>query len=1017
MKAFDATRLKDPAFFAENRVPAHSDHVAYASEEEMREGTTSLRHSLNGPWKFFHALQQSQVLPGFEAADFDCHPWADIFVPAHIQMEGYGAPQYCNTQYPWDGHEEVEIGEVPERFNPVACYVRYFFLPEAMKGRRVFVSFQGAESCVAVWLNGHYVGFSSDSFTPHDFELTPYLTEGENKLACRVDRWSAGSWLEDQDFMRFSGLFRDVYLYAKPAAHLEDLRIKTILDDDCRDAELKVRLQVEGPAPWQVRLRLKDGERVLAAENVEGAGEAVEVSLPVSNPRKWSSEDPYLYDLVLEVYSSEGELTEIVPQRVGFRRFEIKNSLMLLNGRRIVFKGTNRHDFCAETGRAVTPEKIREALLTMKRNNINAVRTSHYPNHSALYALCDELGLYVIAENNMETHGIWDQVTSGEKPLSYALPGDRTEWQDMLLDRVNATYQRDKNHACVLIWSCGNESFGGSVIHEMSRLFHRLDDTRPVHYEGVSRGRDQRYPDTTDMYSEMYTPVAGIREFLKTHRDKPFILCEYTHSMGNSNGAMHWYTEYAYEEPLYQGGFIWDFQDQTIRNRDRYGRTTLTYGGDHGDRPHDGNFSGNGIVYGDGTPTPKLQEVRYNYQDIVIRVDQSGMRVINRAMFTPTSAWDCVAILSRDGQELERAEVATDVAPGEERVYPLPFGERKQPGEYCVTISFRLRQDTAWAERGWEIAWGQGVWTVEGARPRMACAPLRIVRGSRNLGVSGTDFEVLFSYLSGGLASYRFAGREMFRAYPMPNFWRAPIDNDRGSHMPERYGQWKLASLYASPNADREIAEANRNRVITENADGSVSIPFYYRLPTTPAARCDVTYTVYPTGRVAVHLSYDPVEGLGDMPEFGMLMKLDADYDQLRWYGLGPEENYWDRCEGAKLGIWRKTVAENVARYPKPQECGAHTGVRWAEVTDARGRGLRFTGDRMTFSALPWTPHELENAAHDFELPPVHYTVIRAALRQMGVGGDDSWGARTHPEYLIDVSKRLEFTFCFEGIR
>ena len=1015
LMSFEYSRIKDPGYFAENREPAHSDHVAYANPAELEAGESSLRASLNGYWKFHHAMNEGQVIPGFEAADFDCHSWDNIAVPAHIQMEGYGVPHYCNTQYPWDGYQDVEIGEIPEQYNPVASYVRYFYLPESMKGQRVFVSFQGAESCIALWLNGHYVGFSSDSFTPSDFELTGYLVEGENKLACRVYRWSAGSWLEDQDFMRFSGLFRDVFLYAKPAVHVQDIRICTQLDDDYRDATLEAKVKLEAQNGWRLRLTLKDGENTAAEAAQEGTQAEAEFHIPVSNPRKWSAEKPNLYQLLIEACGPDGQLMEVMRQNVGFRRFELKDGVMQINGQRIVFKGTNRHDYCAETGRAVTPEKIRRDLITMKRNNINAVRTSHYPNHSALYALCDELGLYVIDENNMETHGTWDPIVRKQKPIEYALPGNRMEWKDILLDRVNSTYQRDKNHPCVLIWSCGNESFGGDVIYEMSQLFRKLDDTRLVHYEGVAN--DRRRNETSDMESQMYTPVAKIREFLAEHRDKPFILCEYTHSMGNSNGAMHKYTEYAYEEPLYQGGFIWDFLDQTVHNKDRYGNPTLSYGGDHGEHPTDYNFSGNGIVYGDGTPTPKLQEVKYNYQNIVAEVGKDAVTVRNRSLFTSTAEYDCVLTLARDGVTIAEATLDTDVPPLDEATYPLPFAAQTRGGEYAVTASFRLKADTAWAQRGFEVAFGQGVYRVDaGAAKHEPHRALRVVYGANNLGVMGDCFEVLFSYLNGGLASYRFGGRDMFKTIPMPNFWRAPTDNDRGNFMAARYGQWKLASLYASHRCTMELFVRNMKPPVAEHEDGSVSIQYVYALPMTPVAYCDVTYTVHPCGKVDVKLGYDPVEGLSTMPEFGMMLKMDADYDQLRWYGLGPDENYVDRNCGAKLGIWQKPVRENMARYPLPQECGNHTGVRWAEVTDFRGRGLRFSGDGMEFSALPYTPHELENAAHDYELPPVHYTVIRAAKMQMGVAGDDSWGARTHEEYLIDVSKRLEFQFSFQGI-
>ena len=1012
--SFDYNNLKNPGYFAENREPAHSDHEAYASLEELQAGESSLRHSLNGHWKFFHALNERQVIPGFEAADYDCRPWADIVVPAHIQMEGYGVPQYCNIQYPWDGSEDVVIGELPQSFNPVACYVKYFDLPENMLGQRVFVSFQGAESCVAVWLNGHYVGFSSDSFTPSDFELTDYLTEGENKLACRVYRFSAGSWLESQDFMRFSGLFRDVFLYAKPAVHVDDVRVKTHLDVHYQDAMLEVRLRLTARADWQLCLELFDGDKRVAQDVMAGDWDLAEFAMPIQAPKLWSAEQPYLYTLRITASDEAGQVTEVVEQRVGFRRFEIKDGLMQLNGKRIVFKGTNRHDYCAESGRAVTPEKIRRDLITMKRHNINAVRTSHYPNHSALYALCDELGLYVIDENNMETHGVWEEVTRGIRPLEEMLPGNRADWQDILLDRVNSTYQRDKNHACVLIWSCGNESMGGDVICAMSKRFKELDDTRPVHYEGVSH--DPRRPETTDIESQMYTPVTQLRKFLAEHREKPFILCEYTHSMGNSNGAMHKYTEYAYEEPLYQGGFIWDFLDQSVRSKDRYGNVIYNYGGDNGEMPHDGNFCGNGIVFGDGSPSQKLQEVKYNYQNIVAKVDRDSVRVVNRHLFTNTSAYDCVLTLEREGVKVAETPLETDVPPMQEAVYPLPFPAQTRGGEYAVTASFRLKHATAWAEAGYEVAFGQGIYRVASTPKLTWNSPLKVVHGVHNVGVFGDHFSVMFDGMAGGLASYRYGGVELIKGMPMPNFWRAPTDNDRGNGMPQRYAQWKIASLYATIRGDMDSAIANMAMPVTENDDESVSLTFRYALPTSPAAKCAVTYTVRPSGQVDVNLAYDPVPGLGDMPEFGMMLRMDADYDQLRWYGLGPDENYSDRHEGARLGLWKRAVRDNMAPYLLPQECGNHTGVRWAEVTDYRGRGLRFTADNMEFSALPYTPHEIENAAHHFELPPVHYTVVRAAMMQMGIAGDDSWGARTHEEYLIDVSKPLSFTFSFRGV-
>ena len=1013
---FDFNLLKDPGYFRENRLDAHSDHAYYLSAAELESGKMSMRESLNGLWKFFYAQNPGQVIPGFESPDFDCRGWRDIPVPAHIQLEGYGEPQYANVEYPWDGHEDRDLlpGDVPERFNPVGCYVKYFTLPQRMKGRRVFISFQGAESCIAVWLNGKYIGFSGDTFTPHEFELTDALVDGQNKLACRVYRWCAGSWLEDQDFLRFSGLYRDVYLFAVPQSHVWDLQVTAEPEADGTVGRLKWKAQVDAPdgAVLTVALKGIDGtveKAVWDDDNVTAEGE-----LAVEDPRLWSAEDPFLYDLDVTLQGTDGE-TEYIRQKVGFRKVEIRNSVILVNGVRVVFKGVNRHDFCGATGRAVPEEKVREALLLMKRNNINAIRTSHYPNASVLYRLADELGLYVIDECNMETHGMWDCFLRGEAMF----PGDRTEWQPLLLDRVRSMVGRDRNHPCIVMWSCGNESLTGHVILEMSREFKRLDPTRLVHYEGDSHApAEYRLREITDVESEMYTPAAKIRAYLQEHREKPFILCEYTHSMGNSNGAMHKYTELVYEEELYQGGFIWDYIDQALSTRDRFGKDTLLYGGDWGDRPTDGIFCGNGIVFADGKETPKLQEVKYNYQNIKITVEGNRAEICNRHMFTDTSAYRCVVTLEREGVETGRWEMETAVPPLSSETVTLPFELPEAPGEYAATVSFRLREDEPWAPMGYEVAFGQGVWKTEaekvcdgGGHPELFC-----LSSPWNITVRGDSFQLMFSKISGELNSYKWGDTELLKAPLLPNFWRAPINNDNGNGMPQRYAQWKIASMYCRPGITRETREKNMNAPLVRGEDGSVSFTLTYDLPTNPAAACDVTYRVHPCGKVDVCMTYDPVEGLGDMPEFGMIMKLDADYDRVRFLGLGPDENYTDRREGARLGIWQYRAAENMTPYLLPQECGNRTGVRWAEITGVRGHGLKLWLNGGEFSALPWTPHEIENAAHGYELPPVCYTVLKMSAQQMGVGGDDSWGARTHEEYLLDVSGRKEFRFSFKGM-
>ena len=881
-----------------------------------------------------------------------------------------------------------------------------------MEGKKVFISFQGAESGIAVWLNGNFVGYSEDTFTPSEFELTPYLKEGENKLAAQVFKWTSSSWCEDQDFFRFSGIYRDVYLYAIPEVHVSDVKIQTLLDDTFTKADLVIDTKATKAGKVKITL-FKDGKKLQSVEETL-AGESQYV-MKVENPELWSAESPVLYDLLLEVMDENGQVTEVIPQRVGFRRFEMKDSIMMLNGKRIVFKGVNRHEFSSVSGRVVSREELIKDLVTMKQNNINAIRTCHYPDAVGIYELCDEYGIYMIAECNLESHGSWDISAEQTGDFSKVVPCDRPEWMDMMLDRVNSMYQRDKNHPAILIWSCGNEAFGGKVIYEMSQLYRKMDPNRLVHYEGVYH--DRRYNDTSDMESQMYPSVEAIKEFLEKDRSKPFICCEYTHAMGNSCGGMHKYTDLTDSEPSYQGGFIWDYIDQSIYKKDRYGKEFQAYGGDFNDRPCDYNFSGNGIAYGgERDASPKMQDVKFNYQNISAKVEKDQATIVNKNLFINTDSFDCFVVLAKDGKEVKEVPMETHVAPLSEETVSLPIPVQTLPGEYAVTVSFRLKEDTVWAKRGHEVAFGQGVYKVEAPAKAVKPARFEVIRSGHDFGVRGENFDVLFSYLNGGLASYRYGGVEMIQMIPRPNFWRAPVDNDNGSLMQMRCGQWKLASMYLSHKYPTGGHYPGMHIPEIEVLDDSAKITFTYAMPTTPATECKLSYQVYGDGSIRTTLTYDPVEGLGDMPEFGVMFKFDADYDNVTWYGMGPEETYVDRCEGAKLGIYRNKVEDNMAKYMVPQECGNKVGVRWASVTDRKGRGMLFTGDAMEFSALPYTPHEMENAMHPFELPQVHYTVVRVSKQQMGIAGDDSWGAKPLPEYLIKTDEKMEFTFTFKGI-
>lgn len=986
---FSYERVLPPEVFEENRQRPHSDHSFVPPEGG------SFRLSLDGDWQFHYAERYEDTVKDFADPAVDCSGWPVIQVPGHIQLQGYGRPQYVNIQYPWDGREAVEPGEAPRQRNPVGSYVKIFTLPEQFRGKRVIVSFQGAESGLAVWLNGAYVGYGEDGYTPSEFELTPYLREGENKLAVQVFQWTAASWCEDQDFFRFSGLFRSVYLYAVPESHIWDLRLKQELSEDFSRGTLTVESRCLGKGSAAFTLEF-EGETAAAGEGALGET----VTMRVDRPRLWSAEDPALYTLRITVRNEKGRAVEEIRQTVGFRRFGIVNGIMTLNGKRLLLRGVNRHEFSCTRGRAITEDEIRTDILTMKRNNINAVRTSHYPNQSAFYDLCDRYGLYVMDEMNLEAHGSWSLMDAGVLTPEQHVPGDNPRWRAPLLARAEAMVERDKNHPCVLIWSCGNESYGGENLLEVSRYFHRVDD-RPVHYEGATV--DKRHPEISDLFSNMYFPAEMIREQLQKDSSRPAVSCEYGHAMGNAFGGQKWYLELTEEMPAYQGGFIWDYMDQALLTKNGAGQEILGYGGDFNDRPNDGNFSGNGIVYSlDRTPSPKMPEVKALYQELNAEIENGNAHIQNRYLFTNSDQFDCVVELRRQGAVIAQAPLGTRVAPGTRETYRLPLWPADLEDEYTVILSFRLKEDTLWAPKGHEVAFSQRTLGRRKEEPRRD-ANLTITEGDWNIGVQGPDFRLLFSRAK-GLISWVKKDREMIRLAPRPNFWRAPTDNDRGWQEPTLAGQWKLASLYQRIEGCRVDRQGETLRIRYEIVLG-----------TQPESRCSLIYRVAPSGVVETELAFDPGTVEGPLPEFGVAFSMGRSFDRVRWYGPGPEESYCDRHLGLKMGIYETSAADGMAGYLKPQECGNHWGTRWAEIREEDGTGLRISGQELEFSALPYTPHELEYADHPAELPKAYQTVVKVSRKQMGLGADDSWGARPQEENFLRKEPAV-FRFILEAV-
>lgn len=987
--------LEDPEVFAVNRIPAHSDHTYFEKGTEER----PLRQCLNGSWLFSYAKNPSMRVERFYEDSYDCSGFDTIQVPGHLETQGYGRNQYINTMYPWDGEEFLRPPMISKRNNPVGSYVKYFTLEEQMKGKRTFISFQGVETAFYVWLNGTFIGYSEDSFTPAEFELTETLREGENKLAVEVYKRSSASWLEDQDFFRFSGIFRDVFLYSIPRVHVRDIFVKAGLTDSYQEGTLEIRAElIGGIDDVTIEASLRDGdEKEIWNGNAEGKEEVFFKASGLA-VLPWSAEEPRLYRLYLYVKNEEGQILEFIPQKVGFRRFEMKDRIMCLNGKRILFKGVNRHEFNPVRGRAITREDMLWDIRFMKQHNINAVRTSHYPNQTLWYELCDEYGIYLIDETNLESHGSWQKL--GEVEPSWNVPGDRPEWKAAVLDRASSMFERDKNHPSVLIWSCGNESYAGTDIEAMSEYFHEKDDSRLVHYEGVFWNR--KYDHISDMESRMYAKPAEIEEYLENDPKKPYISCEYMHSMGNSTGGMKLYTDLEKKYPLYQGGFIWDYIDQSLYRVNELGERVLTYGGDHDERATDYEFCGNGIVYADRKASPKAQEVKALYADIKLEPDEKGVKIINDSLFVSTGRYVLAYRLLKEDRCLYEAETETDVAPESEAYVNLTYPELPGTGEFIYEVSLRLKDDTLWAKAGHEISFGQYVKKTADKAEEKTC-PLEIVRGDVNIGVRGRGFTAMFSKAEGGIASLCYDGVEYITRTPKLTFWRALTDNDRGAKTGFDAAQWMTAGLFY------KLTDVD----VQEQKD-QVCVTFEYLLPTVPQTKAYVSYRVTGDGKIHVHALYKGTDGLPEMPAFGMDMKLKARYDRVRYYGRGPEENYLDRREGARLGVYSYQAADNLSAYLFPQECGNRMDVRWVEVTDADGQGLRFETEGVPFenSVLPCSAYELEAATHREELPKAHYSWVRILESQMGVGGDDSWGAPVHEEYRLssDIDRNIKFT-------
>lgn len=998
---------ENPRVFGINKELPHATLAPYPSERAALAADTQASpfvQSLGGQWKFHWVKQPSERPVNFYKVDYDVSRWKEIRVPANWEMEGYGTPIFSNINYPFERDAPRVTSEPPKEFtaysqrNPVGSYRRTFSVPADWQGRQVFLVFNGVNSAYYVWLNGKMVGYSEDSRLPGEFNVTQYLTAGDNVLAVEVYRWCDGSYLEDQDFWRLSGIFRDVELVARLPIHIRDFYARPVLDAEYRDATLKLNLKVRNASNTDktvvLETRLLDDKRnpvfrpIVTNVTVSAQAEtSLDLTQAVLNPKKWSAEEPNLYTLLLTLKNLAGDALETIPCAVGFRSSEIKNGQVLFNGRPIVIKGVNRHEVDPDRGQVVTREGMIADIKLMKQNNLNAVRTCHYPNVPEWYALCDRYGLYVLDEANIESHGYGaneaQRISTGE------------DFTEAIIDRVRRTIERDKNHACVFIFSLGNEAGVGrnpAAARDWAKTNH------PEWIITYEPG-DSRH---SDVFCPMYTPPDELIPAWEKHgQGRPMFLIEYAHSMGNSTGNFQQYWDVIEAHRQLQGGFIWDWADQAIRKQGADGKTFFAYGGDYGDYPNDDNSCDDGLVLPDRTPDPALAEVKKVYQYIKVEpVDLAAgrVRVRNKYLFRDLSgirgAWE----LEENGVVIERGNLPPlAIAAGQSQEVKLAIKQPKLAAgaEYFLKVSFTLAADAMWAAKGHVVAWDQYPMPYQVAaapmRDMTKLAALKLNESADAFTISGAAFTVRIGRHSGALESYEVKGKQLIAAPLAPNFWRAPTDNDRGNEMAKRQGIWRDAGAKRTVQAVK--AEQPNPQIVKVTATAAL-----------PAGGSTVrnVYSIYGNGEIEVEQEITPTGPLPDLPRFGMQLQIPGEFHTVNWYGRGPQENYWDRNTGAAVGRYAEQVANFAFPYVKPGETGNRTDVRWVTFTNAAGVGLKATGmPLLSISAWPFRMEEFERHRHPSEFVLSEDVTVNLDYRQMGVGGDNSWGALQHPEYRL----------------
>jgi beta-galactosidase len=1017
---------EDPGVFAVGTEKPRAAFVPHAT----REGALSRDRArspffrlLNGQWRFRWLKNPSAVPAGFEQPAHDDAGWDTIPVPSNWQVVAanenrpYDRPFFTNIKHPFP----ADPPRVPRDDNPTGLYRTRFRVPAEWTDRSVFLRFDGVQSAYYAWLNGRKLGYREDAFTPGEFDLTPHLVPGDNVLAVQVLHHSDGSYLEDQDFWRLAGIFRDVSLAAQPRVRLRDFAVRTDLDGAYRDATLELRVALENrsktPASGHhVTASVLDaaGAEVFSAELVVGgalpAGAEAEATASglVRGPRLWSAEAPNLHTLVLEHRDAAGAVQEVVSTRIGFREVEMKGGQLLLNGVAITFKGANRHEFDPDHGRVVSRERMLEDVRLLKQHNFNAVRTSHYPNDPLWLELCDEHGLYAVDEANVESHELW------EKKIYIA---DDPAWTGAFVARGVAMVERDKNHPSVVFWSMGNETGLGRSFDAMYAAMKAIDPTRPIHYES----RNPPYAPTLSSYdvvSTMYPSVEHILELMDKDPARPVIICEYAHAMGNGLGNFFKYWDAFEKHPRLQGGFIWDWVDQALRHPGPDGRVVWNWV-----NTSDGANANDGLVNADRTPQPEILEAKKVQQPVKVEGVGPGLgriRVTNAHDFATLDHLDLEWRLLVNGRAAQSGTwpEPLDVAPraSRELAIPLDPAQLGRMGETLLELRFRLRDAQSWAPQGHEVAWAQVPWSTSGGvvgtgimegalpSPPPGTAPLSVRSEGGRLVLESPEVSLAFE--NGSIVSYRVKGEERLAGPLVPHLWRVPTDNDEGGGAFSFASRWRRAGLDA-------LAFTAQNPRVERIADNQVRVVVDGRLAGKAAAlRLETTYEVDGLGRVRVDAAFAAEGTLPPLPRVGFQLQLPGTLDAVRWHGRGPNESYADRKTGARFGGHEAKVADLHFPHVMAQENGNRTDVRWVTLTDGIGRGLRFSGSpTLDFTAHDYTDAALLAARTRQAIERDGRVTLSLDLAQMGLGGDDSWSPRVHPEFQLTAS---EYRFVFE---